>query len=381
MKVSEDRRPGRQRAPIYFPIDATIGRMQVSHSLSPTWLRIAMPPPYGAAMKHHRTHAPRRRLLGASLAVLSLLGLAGAANAQNWPDRPIKLLVPFAAGGNIDVTGRLMAARLSETLGQQVVVENRVGGGGIIAMEAVQRAAPDGYTLLWASTNVMAIVPATTKVKYDPVKDFAPISQLGSSPQVLLVNSKVPAKTVAEFVAYAKAQPQPLAYGGGGGPGSASNLIMALFLNRAELKMTSISYRGTAPALTDVIGGQIPTTFVPISEAVAQATNPAIRILAVSSEKRSARLPDVPSISEAYPGYNAVSWTAMLAPKGTPKAIIDKIAGEMARAGKDPKFIELLRDNGIDPAIEGPEKLADLIAAEIPNWAKAVDIAGVKIEQ
>jgi hypothetical protein len=173
-------------------------------------------------MKHHRTHSPRRRLLGACLALLSLLGLTGTANAQNWPDKPIKLLVPFAAGGNIDVTGRLMAARLSETLGQQVVVENRVGGGGIIAMEAVQRAAPDGYTLLWASTNVMAIVPATTKVKYDPVKDFAPISQLGSSPQVLLVNSKVPAKTVAEFVAYAKAQPQPLAYGGGGGPGSAS---------------------------------------------------------------------------------------------------------------------------------------------------------------
>ena len=206
----------------------------------------------------HRNHAPRRRFLGATLAFLSLLGVAGSASAQNWPDKPIKLLVPFAAGGNIDVTGRLVAARLSEALGQQMVVENRVGGGGIIAMEAVQRAAPDGYTLLWASTNVMAIVPATNKVKYDPIKDYAPISQLGSSPQVLLVNSKVPAKTVAEFVAYAKAQPQPLAYGGGGGPGSASNLIMALFLNRADLKMTSVSYRGTAPALTDVIGGQIP---------------------------------------------------------------------------------------------------------------------------
>src|SRR3954470_6276091 len=221
--------------------------MQVSHSRLQTWLRGATPPPYGAAMKKH-AHAQRRRVLGASLAclaVVSLLGLSGRANAQNWPNKPIKLLVPFAAGGNIDVTGRLMAARLSEMLGQQMVVENRVGGGGIIAMEAVQRAAPDGYTLLWASTNVMAIVPATTKVKYDPINDFAPISQLGSSPQVLLVNSKVPAKTVAEFVAYAKAQPAPLAYGGG--PGSASNLIMALFMERAGLKMTSISYRGTAP--------------------------------------------------------------------------------------------------------------------------------------
>src|SRR6478735_2324963 len=332
-------------------------------------------------MKIHRTFAPRGRFFGATVAVLSTLALTGPANAQNWPDRPVKLLVPFAAGGNIDVTGRLMAARLSEALGQQMVVENRVGGGGIIAMEAVMRAAPDGYTLLWASTNVMAIVPATTKVKYDPVKDFAPISELGSSPQVLLVNSKVPAKTVAEFVAYAKAQPQPLAYGGGGGPGSASNLIMALFLERAGLKMTSVSYRGTAPALTDVIGGQIPTTFVPISEAVAQATNPAIRILAVSSEKRSAALPDVPSIAETYPGYNAVSWTGMLAPAQTPKPIVDKLAAEMVRAAKDPKFVEQLHNAGIDPAAEGPEKFAEFIASEIPNWAKAVDIAGVKVPQ
>jgi tripartite-type tricarboxylate transporter receptor subunit TctC len=332
-------------------------------------------------MKIHRTPTQRRRFFGASLAFLSVLTLTGPAGAQNWPDRPIKLLVPFAAGGNIDVTGRLMAARLSDALGQQMVVENRVGGGGIVAMEAVMRAAPDGTTLLWASTNVMAIVPATTKVKYDPVADFAPISELGSSPQVLLVNSKVPAKTVAEFVAYAKAQPQPLAYGGGGGPGSASNLIMALFLHRADLKMTSVSYRGTALALTDVIGGVIPVTFVPISEAVAQATNPNIRLLAVSSGKRSAALPDLPSIAETYPGYNAVSWTGMLAPAKTPKPIVDKLAAEMMRAAKDPKFVEQLHNAGIDPAAEGPEKFAELIAAEIPNWAKAVDIAGVKIPQ
>lgn len=327
------------------------------------------------------SHASRRRFLSACLALGTSFAFAANANSQSWPDRPIKLLVPFAAGGNIDVTGRLMAARLSQTLGQQMVVENRVGGGGIIATEAVARSTPDGYTLLWASTNVIAIVPATTKVKYDPIKDLAPISELGSSPQVLLVNSKVPAKTVAEFVAYAKAQPAPLAYGGGGGPGSASNLIMALFMNRADLKMTSISYRGTAPALTDLIGGQIPVTFVPISEAVAQATNPAIRILAVSSGKRSARLPDVPSIAETYPGFNAVSWTGMLAPAGTPKPIIDKIAGDMLKAAKDPAFVDQLHKAGIDPAVEGPEKFAAFIAAEIPNWAKAVDIAGVKLPQ
>ena len=327
--------------------------------------------------------ALRWRALSCSLVILSFFGVAVFADAQvqaqTWPERPVKLLVPFAAGGNIDVTGRLMAARLSETLGQQFVVENRVGGGGIIATEAVARAPADGYTLLWASTNVIAIVPATTKVPYDPVKDFAPVSALGASPQVLLVNAKVPAKTVPEFVAYAKLQPAPLAYGGGGGPGSASNLIMALFLQRADLKMTSVAYRGTAPALTDLIAGHIPTTFVPISEAHAQATNPNMRMLAVSSGKRSPRLPDLPSIAESYPGYHAVSWTGMLAPAGTPKTVVDKIAAEMVRAVNDPKFAEQLRNRGIEPLAEGPEKFAAMIASEIPIWAKAVKIAGVKL--
>ena len=315
---------------------------------------------------------------GATLIVSALLAVG--AQAQSWPQRPIKLLVPFAAGGNIDVTGRLMAARLSEALGQQVVVENRVGGGGIIATEAVARSAPDGYTLLWASTNVIAIVPHTTKVPYDPVKDFVPISALGASPQVLLVNAQIPAKTVAEFVAYAKSQPKPLAYGGGGGPGSASNLIMALFLKRAGLTMTSVSYRGTAPALTDLIAGHIPTTFVPMSEAYAQITNPNVRVLAVSSGKRSPRMPDVPSIAETYPGYNAVSWTGMLAPAGTPKPIVDRLAGEMVKAVRDPKFVEQLHNNGIEPLAEGSEKFAAMIAAEIPVWAEAVGIAGVKLQ-
>jgi tripartite-type tricarboxylate transporter receptor subunit TctC len=298
-----------------------------------------------------------------------------------WPQRPVRLIVPFAAGGNIDVMGRLMAARLSEAMGAQIIVENRVGGGGIVAMESVARAAPDGYTLLWASTNVMSIVPNTGKVSYDPIKDYAPISMLGTSPQVLLVNAKSPAKNVAEFVAWVKAQPAKLPYGGGGGPGSASNLIMALFLKRAELEMTSVSYRGTAPALTDVIAGHIPTTFVPISEAHAQATNPSLRLLGVSSAIRSRRMPDVPAIAETYPGFDALSWTGMLGPAGTPRPIIDRLAAEMIKAGSDPKFVDQLTTNGVDARTEGPEKFAAMIAAELPVWAEAVKIAGVKIEQ
>jgi tripartite-type tricarboxylate transporter receptor subunit TctC len=330
-------------------------------------------------MEPHGIHALRRRILGASLVVASLLGIASSAHAQAWPQRPVKLLVPFAAGGNIDVTGRLVAARLSERFGQQFIVENRVGGAGIIATEAVARAPADGYTLLWASTNVIAITPHTTKVPYDPIKDFAPVNALGSSPQVLIVNSKLPAKTVREFVAYVKAQPSKLPYGGGGGPGSASNLIMALFLKRAGLEMTNVSYRGTAPAMSDLIAGHIPVMFGPMSEAHAQIANPNVRLLAVSSGNRSRRLPDVPTIAESgYPGYHAVSWTGMLAPAGTPKDIVDKLAAEIDAAIKDAKFGEQLLGHGIDPIGGGPEKFAAMIASEIPVWAEAVNIAGVK---
>jgi tripartite-type tricarboxylate transporter receptor subunit TctC len=329
------------------------------------------------------TQFTRRRVLqsmaaaGAALAMPSLLP-TGARAQGAYPQRASRLIVPFAAGGNIDVMGRIMAARLSETLGQQFVVENRVGGGGIVGTEAVVRAEPDGHTLLWGSTNVICIVPHTGKTPYDPFKDLTPISALGMSPQVLVVNGKLPVKTLAEFVAWVKAQPQKQSYGGGGGPGSASNLMMSLFLKRADIEMTSVSYRGTAPALNDLIAGHIPVTFVPMSEAVAQAGNPNVRILAVTSAKRSKRLPDTPSVGETYAGYNAVSWTGMLGPAGLPKEIVDKLAGEMTKAGDDPKFVDQLVKQGVEPMIEGPQKFAEMIAEDYKTWGEAVKIAGVK---
>jgi tripartite-type tricarboxylate transporter receptor subunit TctC len=220
-----------------------------------------------------------------------------------------------------------------------------------------------------------------SKVNYDPIKDFKPISALGNNPQVLLCNPQVPAKTVQEFVAYAKAQPKPLAYGGGGGPGSASNLIMALFMQRAGIQMTSVSYRGTAPALTDVIAGHIPSTFVPISEALAHAKAGSVRMLAVSSDTRARQVPDVPTIAESgYPGFHAVSWTGLLGPAGTPQSIVDRLAAEFARAVKDPKFLEQLDTNGVNPLGDGPQKFAEMIASEIPLWSKVVKDAGVKLQ-
>jgi tripartite-type tricarboxylate transporter receptor subunit TctC len=321
--------------------------------------------------------AIRYSLLAAAVVVATT-----AALAQGWPQRPVKVLVPFAAGGNIDVMGRLASSRLSEAFGQQFVVENRVGGNGVIAAEAVARAPADGNTLLWASTSVIAIFPAITKVGYDPVKDLAPVSLFGIAPQVLIVNPKIPAQSVPEFVAYVKAQKDKLAYAGGGGPGSASNLLMALFLKRAGLDMTNVSYRGTAPALTDLIAGHIPTMFVPISEALPQARAGLIRMLAVSSGTRSREAPEVPTIAEqGFPGFDMVSWTGMMAPAGTPKDIIDRMAAEFARALKDPQFIEHMHKAGVEPAADAtPAAFAAFIAKEIALWGEAVKIAGVTLQ-
>jgi tripartite-type tricarboxylate transporter receptor subunit TctC len=308
--------------------------------------------------------------------------MASAAQAQTWPQRPVKLLVPFAAGGNIDVMGRLAAARLSEALGQQFIVENRVGGNGSIAAQEVARAAPDGYTLFWAPTSVIATFPAITKVNYDPVKSFAPVSLFTVAPQMLVTNPKFPPTSVAEFVTHVKAQKEKLAYAGGGGPGSSSNLIMAIFLKRAGLEMTNVSYRGTAPAMTDLIAGHIPTMFVPISEALPQGRANLIRMLAVSSRTRSLEAPDVPTLAEqGFPGFHMVSWTGLMAPANTPKDIVERMSGELARALKDAGFVEQIRKAGNEPAHDAsPAEFAAFIAQEIALWGEAVKVAGVTLQ-
>ncbi len=324
-----------------------------------------------------------RRLVPACLALfVASLALATArAQAPAWPQRPVRVIVPFAAGGNIDVIARLTCERLSEAFGQQFVVENRVGGNGTIAAETVTRAAADGYTLFWGGPAVVSIFPAITKAAYDPVKDFKPISVIGVNPQVLVVNAKLPIASIAEFIAYVKMQPQRLPYAGGGGPGSLSNLLMALFLKRAGLDMTSVSYRGTAPAMTDLVGGHIPTMFVPLSEALPQAQAGNIRMLGVSSPMRAAQAPQVPTIAESgFPGFQGQSWNGALAPVATPDAIVERIAAEFARAAKDPKFVERLDQEGVEPLGSTPAETARFIAADMALWAEAVKIAGVSLQ-
>jgi tripartite-type tricarboxylate transporter receptor subunit TctC len=316
----------------------------------------------------------------AAIAVLAAaIGcIGGEAQAQIWPQRPVRIIVPYAAGGNSDGMARIVAQRLTEAFGQTFVVENRLGANGAIAAEAVARSAGDGYTLLWGVTPPITINPALTHVNYDPIKDFAPISAVGSNAFVLLVNKDFPPRNVAEFVAYVRAQPTRLAYAEGSA-GSLTHLAMALFLKRAGLDMTNVSYRGNAPALTDVVAGHLPTMFSNISDAMPQGAAGSVRLLAVSSKARAPQLPDVPTIAESgFPGYDVLTWNGLMAPAATPKEIVDKIAAEIARAVKDPQFVARLNQYGADPLGNTPEEFGAMIAAETALWADTVKSLGLK---
>ncbi len=321
-----------------------------------------------------------RTIILLALAILVSLA-ASAAQAQGWPQKPVRILVPYAAGGNSDGMARIVAQRLGDRLGQTFIVENRAGANGAIASEAVARAAPDGYTLLWAVTPPLTISPAMSKVSYDAVKDFAPISVLGTNAFVLLVNKDFPAKSVREFIAYVRAQPNKMAYAEGSA-GSLTHLSMALFLKRAGLDMTNVSYRGNAPALTDVIAGHLPAMFSNVSDALPHAASGAVRLLAVSGDRRAPQIPDVPTVAESgFPGFNVITWNGLAAPAGTPKAIVDAMAGEIARAIKDQAFVERLQSYGVDPVGNSPAEFAAMIAADVALWAEAVKGAGLAAQQ
>jgi len=312
------------------------------------------------------------------LLMLACASLSATAAAQDWPSKPVHILVPYAAGGNSDSMARLAAQHLTEAFGQPFVVENRIGANGAIAADAVARSTPDGTMLLWGVQPAMTVAPAINKVNFDPLKDFAPISVVGTNPFVLVVNKDIPARTVAEFVAWVKSQGKMLSYAEGS-YGSLTHLSMALFLKRAGLEMTNVSYRGNAPALTDVIAGHLPTMFSNLSDAFPHVQGGAVRALAVSSEARVTQLPAVPTVAEiGYPGYKAVTWNGLMAPAATPKPVVDKIAAEMAKACKDPKFIERLATLGADPSCITPAQFAELVAADLKQWAEAVAIAGIK---
>ena len=298
--------------------------------------------------------------------------------AQTWPQRPVKVIVPFTAGGNTDTQARIISERLSVAFGQQIVVDNRPGAGGAIAAELVARAPADGYTLFFAATPQISIVPLIQKVNYDPLKDFAPISILGTNPLVLGVHISMPAKTLREFIDYAKAHPGELSYSSGG-TGAVSHLSAALFASRAGLKMTHIPYKG-AQAVTDLVGGQVQMSFGNASDMLQHAKSDKIRMLAVTGEKRAPQLPDLPAIAELYPGYHTDTWNGLLAPAATPNAVIDRIGQEVAKAVRDPAMIERLNKIGVNALGNTPAEFAALLRSEALLWRDAVTAAGIKQE-
>ncbi len=308
-----------------------------------------------------------------------LLALVASASAQQWPNRAVRVVTPYAPGGITDSMARILANHLTHALGQPFVVENRVGAGGAIASEFVAKSSPDGYTLYFASTGQVAIQPHVQKLNFDALRDFAPISPFGISPFVLGISSIVPAKTVKEFVDYVKARPGALNFGSGGN-GSVGHLTGAMFLARAGLIMTHVPYKGAAPSAAALVAGQIEMVFSNFADVVPHAKDGRITIIGVSSEKRDRRIPDVPAIAESYPGFSSTTWNGLLAPAGTPKDIIEKLAQECTRATRDPAIVDRLFKMAVDPACSTPSEFAAAIQKEFIAYRDAAQAAGMKPE-
>jgi tripartite-type tricarboxylate transporter receptor subunit TctC len=310
----------------------------------------------------------------------TLVAVSNFATAA-FPDKPLRLIVPFPAGGAADVMARGMAQRLGTELGQQVLVDNRGGAGGAPAAEAAARSAPDGYTLFFGTMGTQAINPALhPKLRYDPLKDFAPISLTHITPRVLVVGPSVTARNVAELVAMAKAKPGSLTYGSAGN-GSSSHLSGALFEALAGVSMVHVPYKGSSPLLVDVLAGRIDMTFDSYTVYEEHIRTGKVRVLGVTSKARMGALPQVPTIAEAgLKGYDVSNWLGVLAPAGTPKDVIATLHAALGRAMATPALRQQLVALGIEPAYGSPEDFTALMRSELPKWAEIVKKSGATVD-
>jgi len=317
----------------------------------------------------------------ALLAAVLVIAVANAA-AQTYPARPVNLVVGFAPGGGTDTVARVMQRKLAEYLGQTIVVENRAGAGGTIAADVVARAAPDGYTILLATIAALAVAPhLNSKLPYKPLVDFAPISMATVSGNVLVVHPSVQAKTLAEYVKEANSNPKGIAYGTSG-VGSAGHLAGELFRLTAKANLTHVPYKGGGPAMSDLLGGQIPSVFASATTATPQVKAGKLRALGSTGAKRSAALPDVPTIAEqGYPGYQATNWYAYVAPAKTPKDIAARLNREIVKTLNDPETHAAILKQGEEPTPSTPEELAQHMASEYATWGRVIREAGIPPEQ
>jgi len=318
-----------------------------------------------------------RRLLHAAVAAAAVA--AAPALADTWPQHPVKVIVPYAPGGNADTIGRLTAQALSTALGEQFVVENRAGAAGAIGAETVAKAPPDGYTLCVCSLSQMAPVPLTHKVAYDPLKDFVPVAEVGANGFVITVSPAVPTPTLREFIDHVKARPGQLNYASGGN-GTLTQLSAVLFLKQAGLTMTHVPYKGGSQTITETMADHVQMYSASPSEVIPFVGTGKLRLLGISSDKRIAQLPDVPAIAELYPGFHAVTWNGLFAPAGTPAPIVAKLAAALAKAMQDPGFTGRLVTLGIEPTASTPASFAKTLAADYALWRKVIEDAGITAE-
>ena len=316
-------------------------------------------------------------LILASLGALA----SGAVLAQAWPARTIRIIVPFPPGGGNDVVGRLIAQKLTERLGQQVVVDNRAGANGIVGLQALMQAAPDGYTLGVGAAGPIAVNPALyDKLPYEPLRDFAPIANVANFPLLLVTHPSVAAKTTRELVALAKAKPGTLHYSSPGS-GNSGHLAGELFNTLAGVKTVHVPYKGQGPAITDLIAGQVQMLYSSIPSVLPHVKQGQLTAIAVGSATRLASLPDIPTIAESgVPGYEAYSWAGILAPAGTPKDIVARLSREIADILKQKDVSERLLSQGAIPVGDSPEQFAAYIKAEMEKWGAVVRAANIKVE-
>jgi tripartite-type tricarboxylate transporter receptor subunit TctC len=316
-----------------------------------------------------------------TLALLTVCHIAGVSAAETYPNKPIKLVVPYPAAGGTDSLARPLAQQLTNRLGQTVVVDNRGGAGGSIGMEYVSRAPADGYTLLLALTPQLAVNGALyEKIPYDPIRSFTPISLIAEAPYLLLVNPSLPVNSLKEFLALAKAEEGKLTYATSGS-GSGGHMAAELLISMTGIPMTHVPYKGGGPALSDVLAGHVKVLFAPAVSSMQHIQAGRLRAIAITGSKRLSSLPSVPTFAEAgVPGYDSTVWYAVMAPPNTPRDIVNRINLELLQTLKDPAFSSMMSVNGIEPLGTTPEALNKYISKEIIKWSRVVKSAGLKPE-
>jgi tripartite-type tricarboxylate transporter receptor subunit TctC len=323
---------------------------------------------------------PRFRLVAGAVLTALAASLSVPVAAQTYPSKPVRLIVPFAPGGFTDVVARILGQRLSVSMGQQFIIENKAGAGSTIGTDFVAKAAPDGYTLVMISTTHVISPWIYKSMPYDPIKGFVPVTKLVDSPYVLLVNPKVPARNVQEFIALAKASPDTIRYASSGN-GSSQHLMGGLFASLTGTKLQHVPYRGSSGAATDLVAGVVESSFAGVPNALAQVPAGRLRALAVTTGKRIPQLPDVPTLQEAgVPGYEASVWLALLAPAGTPRDIVNRLNAEVAKLMESGETRKALYEAGVEVSLSTPDALGEYMVKEMERWGKVVKDTGTKLE-